>query len=327
MKKVVLLLLSVSLICSLALISFSCGEDEETTTTTQPTSTTSETTTTTEPTSTSTPAPGTPKYGGTLTVAEPIFPGQPLGWPPDTIIAEPIFQQPCLEPLLQLGIDGSVVGRLATDFEVADDGSSITFTLREGVVFHDGTPFNADAVKFNYEQQIPTGKSGAVNWLNIEVLDEYTVKITLDHWYNYTLSDFAYSGGYYFVSPTAYDEHGIDWMRENMVGTGPFKQVGYERDVQVVFEKFDDYWMEGKPYVDKIIYKCVADPMTQVAALKSQELDGMASGADQRLAELVDEGLIAEIGILGVAAYFPDSTNPDSPLAVKEVREALEYAI
>jgi peptide/nickel transport system substrate-binding protein len=53
----------------------------------------------------------------------------------------------------------------------------------------------------------------------------------------------------------------------------------------------------------------------------------MASGADQRLAELVDEGLIAEIGILGVAAYFPDSTNPDSPLAVKEVREALEYAI
>lgn len=313
MKKLIFLFLTVMLVCSLTLFACAEPEPEETPTPTTP-----------EPT---TPAPGEPKYGGTLRVSEPIFPGQPLGWPPDAAFAEPLFQQPCLEPLLQQDIDGTFHGRLATDWEVAEDGSSVTFTLRQGVKFHDGTDFNAEAVKFNFEAQMPTGKAGAANWESIEVLDEYTVRVNLKSWTNYTLSDFAYGGGYYIVSPTAYEKNGIEWMREHMVGTGPFKQVSIERDVQVIYEKFDDYWMEDKPYLDRIEYKCVADPMTQVAALRSQELDGMACGADKNLAELVEEGLVAVIGILGVAAYFPDSANPDSPLANQKVREALEYAI
>jgi peptide/nickel transport system substrate-binding protein len=270
---------------------------------------------------------GTPKYGGTLTVSEPIFPGQPLGYPPERGFAEVIFQQPCLEPLLEESIDGKFSARLATDWKVADDGSSVTFTLRKGVKFHDGTTFNAQAVKWNFDLEIPTGKPSNINWKSIDVVDDYTVRVNLKKWTNSGLSDFSFEGGNYIISPTAVQKNGVSWAEYNMVGTGPFKQTGYERDVQVTYEKFADYWNEGKPYLDKIIYKCIADPMTAVAALKNKTLDGMASGADQTLADLVNSGLIAATGVLGVGGYFPDSSNPDSPLAKQQVREALEYAI
>ncbi|OGO30757.1 MAG: hypothetical protein A2Z29_03640 [Chloroflexi bacterium RBG_16_56_11] len=316
MKKVTLFILSVVLVSSLLLSGIllsACGEEETTTPATTATATT--------------PATKTPKYGGTLTVAEPIFPGQPLGYPPEGRGAAVLFQQPALEPLLQQSIDGKFSPRLATEWTVAPDGSSVTFKLRKGVKFHDGTDFNAQAVKWNFDLEIPTGKSSSNNWASIDVVDDYTVRVNLKKWANYALGDFSFEGGNFIVSPTAFEKNGIEWARFNMVGTGPFKQVSYERDVQVVYEKFTDYWNKGRPYVDKIVYKMVSDPMTQVAALKSKELDGMASGADKRLADLVADGLVAVTGTLGVAAYFPDSTHPESPLANQKVREALEYAI
>jgi len=250
-----------------------------------------------------------------------------LGYPPERGFAEVLFQQPCLEPLLQQNIDGSFVPRLSTGWIVAEDGSSVTFALRQGVKFHDGTDFNAEAVKWNFDLEIPTGKTSNINWDSVDVLDEYTVRVNLKQWTNSGLSDFSFEGGNYIISPTAFEENGIEWVRFNMVGTGPFKQVEYQRDVQVVYEKFEDYWDTGKPYVDKIIYKVVADPMTQQAALKSGELDGMASGADKNLADLVAAGLVAVTGNLGTGGFFPSSGEQGSPLAELKVREALEYAI
>ena len=308
MKKVILIILSVLVVSSLLLVFTACGEPEPTT-----------------------PEPGAPipgaKYGGTLVVSEPIFPGLPLGYPPERGFAEVLFQQPCLEPLLQQNIDGSFLPRLATDWEVAPDGSSATFKLRKGVKFHDGSDFNAQAVKWNFDAEIPTQKGSNINWESVDVLDDYTVRVNLSQWTNAGLSDFSFEGGNYIVSPTAFEKNGIEWLRQNMVGTGPFKQAEYQRDVQVVYEKFDDYWMEGKPYLDKIIYKVVADPMTQQAALKSGELDGMASGADKNLADLVAAGLVAVTGNLGTGGFFPSSDDPSSPLSKLKVREALEYAI
>ena len=194
-----------------------------------------------------------------------------------------IFQQPCLEPLLEESIDGTFSARLATDWKVASDGSSVTFTLRKGVKFHDGSDFNADVVKWNFDLEIPTGKPSNIDWASVDVIDPYTVRVNLKKWTNSTLSNFSFEGGNYIVSKAAFDKNGIEWSRWNMVGTGPFKQTDYVRDVQVVYEKNTDYWNTGRPYLDKIIYKCIADPMTQVASLKRGELDGMASGADRNL--------------------------------------------
>lgn len=260
-------------------------------------------------------------------MSEPIFPGQPLGYPPERGFAEVIFQQPCLEPLLQESADGTFTGRLATAWTVAQDGSSVTFTLRKGVKFHDGTNFDAQAVKWNYDLEIPTKKSSNINWASVDVIDDYTVRVNLSKWTNSGLSDFSYEGGNFIISPSAVEKNGVSWAEFNMVGTGPFKQISYQRDVEVVYEKFTGYWNTGLPYLNKIVYKCIADPMTQQAALKSGTLDGMASGADQTLDGLVKSGLVAYTGVLGVGGYFPDSVNPNSPFAKLQVREALEYAI
>jgi ABC-type transport system substrate-binding protein len=174
---------------------------------------------------------------------------------------------------------------------------------------------------------MPTGKPSNIDWASVDVLGPYTVRVNLKKWTNSTLSNFSFEGGNFITSKESFDKNGIEWARWNMVGTGPFIQTDYVRDVQVVYERNPDYWNQPLPYLDKIIYKCIADPMTQVAALKSGELDGMASGADKNLKNLVDAGLVAYTGTLGVGGYFPDSSNPDSPFAKLEVREALEYAI
>ena len=271
------------------------------------------------------PAPGTPKYGGTLTVSEPIFPGQPLGYPPERAFAEVLYQQPCLEPLLWQSIDGEFHPRLATEWKVAPDGSSVTFTLRKGVKFHDGSDFNAQAVKWNYDLAIPAKK--ALNWKSVDVIDDYTVRVNLIEWKNSALNDFSFEGGNYIISPTAFEKNGLDWVRQHMVGTGPFKQTDYVRDTLVAYEKNTSYWDKGKPYVDKIVYKCIPDPMVQQAAFKAKELDGMASGITPTLISLIDSGMTAVTGILGVACYCPDSIHPDSPLAKEKFRMALEYAM
>jgi peptide/nickel transport system substrate-binding protein len=352
MKKVIFIILSVLLLSSLlatGMLLSACGSTKTatlTTTQTQTTQTTTTQTSTTQVVSTSTATtlttltipgetktttttkPGTPKYGGTLTVSEPIFPGQPLGYLPESSGAAPgIYQQICLEPLLKETIDGVSHPRLATEWTVAPDGSSITFKLRKGVLFHDGTEFNAQAVKWNFDLIMAAKKAATLDWTSVDVIDSFTVRVNLSKWTNGALSNFNYGSGTFIVSPTAYEKLGVEGVRFNMVGTGPFKQVDYVRDTMVVYEKNTSYWDPTKPYLDKIIYKCVPDPMTQVAALKSKELDGMASGADARLADLVANGLVAVTGTLGTANYFPDSIHPDSPLAKKAFREALEYAI
>jgi peptide/nickel transport system substrate-binding protein len=317
MKKVAIIILMVLIAGVLlsGLLLIGCAKEEPTAPATSPPAT---------PTPTQ-PAAGTPKYGGTLTVSEPIFPGQPLGYPPDRAFAEVLFQQPCLEPLLWQSIDGEFHPRLATDWKVADDGSSVTFTLRKGVLFHDGSQFNAQAVKWNYDLAIDAKK--ALNWGSVDVIDDYTVRVNLVQWQNAALNDFSFEGGNYIISPTAFEKNGIDWVRQHMVGTGPFKQTDYVRDTLVAYEKFDDYWDKGKPYLDKIVYKCIPDSMVQQAAFKAKELDGMASGITPTLVSLVDDGMVAVTKILGVACYCPDSIHPDSPLANEQFRMALEYGM
>jgi len=289
------------------------------------TATTLTTLTGTGTTTKTTTTPTGPKYGGTLTVSEPIFPGGPLGYPPERAFAEVLFQQPCLEGLLWQSLDGVYHAKLATDWQIADDGSSVTFTLRKGVLFHDGTEFNAQAVKWNYDLAIAAKK--ALNWSSVAVIDDYTVKVNLIKWQNSALNDFSNEAGNFIISPTYFENNGIEQTRLQMIGTGPFKETQYIRDTLVGYEKNTSYWDPGKPRVDKIIYKTIPDEMVAQAAFKSGELDGMASGITPTLVSLVNSGMVAVTGVLGVAAYLPDSVHPDSPAANENFRMALEYAI
>jgi ABC-type transport system substrate-binding protein len=130
------------------------------------------------------------------------------------------------------------------------------------------------------------------------------------------------------VSPTAFQKNGIDWMRWNMVGAGPFIQTGFQRDAFLTASRNPSYWDTGKPYVDgaKIIY--VVDPVTSEALMKSGGGDILDCGGNGQVASDLQKAgyqIITQMG--GAGVLVPDSMNADSPWSNVNVRLAGEYAI
>ena len=175
---------------------------------------------------------------------------------------------------------------LAERWEVAPDGMSYTFFLRKGVKFHDGTPFNADAVKFNFDRdndpshpfyyQLGAGAAKAIlgKVKSTEVVDPYTFKVSMKEPEVLFLNLVE---GFFIVSPDAVKKYGNDNYPRNTAGTGPFKFVSHESGVQAVVEKNPDYWgkesLGGGPFVDKIVIRFIPEATARVAALQAKEVD------------------------------------------------------
>ena len=293
--------------------------------------TTAPTTTAPKPTVTATATPTatvTPKYGGQLKITYATGPGTSIGMPMEAVGGTVATEQLSLETLFREDIDGSLNPWLATSMDVAQDGSSITIHLRKGVKFQDGTDFNAQAVKWNWDQVKAIGMNNNVSdyWKSVDVIDDYTFKVTYTVWQNVALKSLG-ENWTYIVSPTAYQKNGLDWMRQNMVGTGPFKQVSYQRDVQFTGAKFDGYWQPGKPYLDGVQLLYVSDELTRIALLKSGGTDVLIGVPDKAHADLQTQGYYFLHQPTGVLSLVPDSGNADSPWSNLKVRQAAEYAI
>lgn len=166
---------------------------------------------------------------------------------------------------------------LAESWEVSEDGTEYIFKLKEGVTFHDGTPFNAEAVKFNFDRMLnedhPFHNTGpfplafffsAVT--NTEAVDEHTVKFTLAEPYAPFLSNLAYPTGL-IVSPAAVEASGADFGRAP-VGTGPFKFAEWRSNEAVVIEKNPDYHGEMAG-TDAVVFRPITDANTRVAEMLS----------------------------------------------------------
>jgi peptide/nickel transport system substrate-binding protein len=269
-----------------------------------------------------------PQIGGTLKVIEIIGPRAPIGWPVESASTMVDSKPVCIESLLRQLKDGRIGPWLATAWKVAPDKSSITFTLRKGVKFHDGTDFNAEAVKFNLEA-VRGKKVGTEDWASIDIVDNYTIRLNLSHYTNDLLSLFTGREAIgTMISPTAFNKNGIDWARWNPVGTGPFEFVSFERDVRTKYKRFDGYWQKGKPYLDGFEYVYIKDPMTQSAAIQAGDGHILNIEAGKLAADLKATGLFNTLSVeAGTVAIIPDSMNADSPFANGKVREAVEYAI
>ncbi len=333
MKKILALLTLVILIASVLLTS--CGGTEETTTTA--TTTTSKTTTTTssQPSQTTattqTPTPttttagtGQPKYGGKLTIVTGVLPDGIIGYPADIVNGASVrIAGHVMESLYKMQRDSSLTPVLAESWEIADDKSSITFFLRKGVKFMDGTDFNAEAVKWNFDIMIEANKVPA--WKSVEVVDEHTVKVYFTSYSNANLQNFADATGF-IISPTACKEHGKEWMYLNIVSTAAFSISDFNRDVSVTMTKNPNYWQEGKPYLDEVEYQFIPDNMTAWALVQSGEVDVWWTSA-QYISEGANMGFdyVAQAGTR--MSLVPDSANEDSPWSNVKVRMAAEYAI
>jgi hypothetical protein len=157
-----------------------------------------------------------------------------------------------------------IVPGLAESWTISKDGLTYTFKLRKGVKFHDGTPFNAEAVKFSIERQFnpehPANKLGKYPFANfffgnvkaVEAMDDSTVRFVLKEPRASFLAVLT-SGAASIVSPTAVRKWGVDYPL-NPVGTGPFRYVSWQRGQQVVLEKNPDYW-KGPVKLDRVVYR------------------------------------------------------------------------
>ena len=215
---------------------------------------------------------------------------------------------------------------LATEWKLAPDKSHYIFKLRKNAKFHDGTPFDAKAVKWNLNRWIKAKRARLDKLTSVDILDDYTVKANLSAWDAITILDFAKDS--FMISPAAYEKNGLEWVKFNPVGTGPFKMVKQKRNTYLKFDKFKDYWVDGEPFLDKLDIYTVPDPMTAMAALKAREVDAWLGVDSVSAREAIDEGKL-EYQLFN-AVYNTLQFNAVDSASVwsdKRMRMALEYAI
>jgi peptide/nickel transport system substrate-binding protein len=258
------------------------------------------------------------------------MPGQAnIGYPPKMLRTFDMTPINCaVETLTRLDKASTPVPWLATGWKVSDDLKSITLTLQKGVKFHDGTDFNAQAAKWNLDNYIASKRSELKSVASVDVLDDSTIKLNLANFDNAIMANLSSFAGL-MVSPTAYQKNGEAWALNNPVGTGPFKFVSWNKDVNIKFSRFDDYWQKGKPYLDGIEFAFVQDSLTQVMLLKSGGADVLLNVGAQQVADLQASGNFKVAEFMGgpIGGFVGDSANPNSPFANIKVRQAVSYAI
>jgi peptide/nickel transport system substrate-binding protein len=229
---------------------------------------------------------------------------------------------------------GVVQPKLAESWEYAEDGMSITMKLREGVTFHDGTPFNAEAVKFNIDRIAnPDTRSNRIQDVldiaSVEVLSEYSVRFNLARKSAVALPSLAAEGGF-MVSPTAAQASGEDFGR-TPVGTGPFKFVDWPGAERLNLVKNENYWAkdaagEQLPYLDKLTIRTVRQ-----AAVASLELEAgtihLASALPIRDAQRLSaaEGF-EKLPALLLSQVMVALNTTAEPFNDKRVRQAVAHA-
>ena len=224
---------------------------------------------------------------------------------------------------------------LAESWEISDDGTVYTFHLRDGITFHDGSPFDAEAVKFNFDRMLdeshPYHDTGpfplsfffsAVE--ETEVVDERTVRFHLNEPYAPFLSNLAYPTGL-IVSPTAVAEHGADYAR-NPSGTGPFKFRLWESNRQVALERNDDYW-DGAPPLRGVVFRPITDANARVSEMLSGGIDLMVEVPPDNVALFADDPAFELYEQAGPHLWFLILNMREAPFDDVRMRRAVNYAI
>ena len=223
---------------------------------------------------------------------------------------------------------------LATAWEISEDGKEYTFTLREGVTFHDGSPFNAEAVVFNFERMLkedhPYHNTGPFPLAfffsaieSVEAVEDTTVKFTLNEPYAPFLSNLAYPTGL-VVSPAAVMEHGADFGR-NPSGTGPFKFAEWRANEAVVIEANPDHW-DGAPELQTVVFRPITDANTRTAEMLAGGIDLMVEVPPVALSEFQGDGFTVHEQA-GPHVWFLILNAKEGPFADVRVRQAANYAI
>ena len=211
------------------------------------------------------------KAGGVLVVSNSVEPVHLVG--AFTTQAGPPTSK-IFDGLIKVGLDGKPGPALAESWEVSDDGKTITFHLRKGVKFHDGTPLTPDDVAFSlgvWKKYHARGKGAFANVTGTRSPDEHTIIFDLSAASPVVLFGLVANESPILARHT-YPTEGdlaVSDRNNNPIGTGPFRFVEWERGSHIALEKNADYWDTGHPLVDQLIIRTLPDPATTSAALEA----------------------------------------------------------
>ena len=232
--------------------------------------------------------------------------------------------------LVEFTEKGDIVPQLAASWETSADGLTWTFKLRQGVRFHDGTPFNAQAVVFNIKRNTDPAKRTLRTSLyepfiaDARALDDYTLEIKMKKPFGALLAHFAHGAGG-MISPAALQKHG-DKYGLNPVGTGPYVFVEWKAGDRVVVKRNDAYW-KGQPKIEGVIFKPVPEAASRVIMLETGEAD-VVFPVPLMEVERLNKGKTSKI-ILGDTArvIYIGMHQQKKPFNDKRVRQAVNYAV
>lgn len=273
--------------------------------------------------------PGNITDGNSIIVLEQIY-NRLIGFTPGTTELEP---------------------SLVTEWSSSDDGLTWTFTLREGVTFHDGTDFNADAVVFNinrwWDPEFEYGYRDAGNlfeiWeylfggfkgsensilADVTAVDDYTVEFTLNQ--PFAAFPAALASGYFGIaSPTAIQEAGAEYGTPSggSVGTGPYVFEEWRSGEQVTLTRNPNYWKPDLPIEDQLVISFVEDPAARLAQLRAGTLDFTVDLTPDQLAEIEGDANLEPVFRPSFNVGYLALNPTYEPLATKEVRQAIAQAI
>jgi glutathione transport system substrate-binding protein len=221
---------------------------------------------------------------------------------------------------------------LATGYTSNDSATEFTLTLRKGVTFQDGTPFDAEAVKANLDRLADQKKGLKRNSLykmidKVTVLAPDQVKISLNQSFGAFINTLAHPSAVMW-SPSVLKQYPDEaQLRLHPVGTGPFKFVNWTPGKAVTLAKYDGYWRQGWPKVDQVIFSPSPEDATRVAALKSGQVDAIWPLPSDLIAAVKQDSNLAIQRDPSIYLYYMAINTQHKPLADVRVRQAINYAI
>ncbi|MGH2403966.1 MAG: glutathione ABC transporter substrate-binding protein [bacterium] len=234
-----------------------------------------------------------------------------------------------VETLFTLTAEGKVRPGLALSQSVSSDGKTWTFRLRTGVRFHDGTPFDAEAAKFNLDRVLDQATRS--NWrflisriTSVSVVDPSTIRIVTDAPFAPLLAHLSH-GGMGMQSPAAIRRLGADYSRQP-VGTGPFRFKEWVRGDRVTVSRYDDYWGD-KAFLDEVQFRVIPDDGSRLAALEAGSIHVAVRVPPREIDRLKNaSGLSVEVSTSLRTIYVAFNVSRP-PFTDKRLRQALNYAV
>jgi peptide/nickel transport system substrate-binding protein len=278
---------------------------------------------------------GPPQRGGTLTY---LVTGVQSTWtrgldPASAGAAPSIFLSAIFGGLFRLGEGGRIEPDMAAGYKISADGRTVTISLRPGVVFQDGTPLNAQAVKWNIERDLktPCVCSPVASWPplaseGITTPDANTVVLNFSRPYAAVMSVFVSTSVNRVASPSAVQRMGEQAFRLKPVGAGPFIVESNVVSSQIALKRNDRYFKRGRPYLDRLVFKSIGGDQPMYQAIQAGQAQAGVLVTPSIIKQARENATMVTSAQDGTAPWLVQLNTAVPPFNNKLAREAIYYA-